>query len=145
MGRSDLSPGPVTWLDRAQTGSGAGGHRLWRPRAATCTRTHGHRADLMPGEDDREPLPLGLYEEVVDRQVDRRIGALAGRGCHADVEPLDEGDSHAVLADHIRRLAREALDGLTGDDRVGRQARLCDQLIRLLAAGRGPEERLLVH
>ena len=99
----------------------------------------------MAGEDDRGPLPPGLYEEVVDRGVDRRIGELAGRGCYADVEPLDEGDSHAVLADHIRRLAREALDGLTGDDRVGRQARLCDQLIRLLTAGGEPEERLLAH
>jgi hypothetical protein len=34
---------------------------------------------------------------------------------------------------------------LTGDDRVGLQARLCDQLIRLLTAGQGPEEKLLVH
>jgi superfamily II DNA or RNA helicase/HKD family nuclease len=99
----------------------------------------------MPGGDDRGPLPPGLYEEVVNRGVERRIGELAGRGGHADVEPLDEGDSHAVLADHIRRLAREAFDGLAGDDRVGRQARLCDQLIRLLDSSGDPEERLLAH
>ncbi len=99
----------------------------------------------MAGEDDRGPLPPGLYEEVVDRGVDRRIRELASRGCYADVEPLDEGDSHAVLADHIRQLAREALDGLTGEDRVERQARLCDDLIRLLPEGFEPERRLLVH
>src|SRR4051794_29116813 len=100
---------------------------------------------MIPGDADQGPLPPGLYERVVDRGLERRIEDLGGRGSQADAEPLDEGDSHAVLADHIRLLAHDALDGLTGDDRVGRQARLCDQLIRLLTAAGEPEERLLVN
>ena len=145
VGRSDPPSGPVTWLDRTWIASVLDGVPRGDPDGAPCTRTHRRRMVLMPGEDDRGPLPPGLYEEVVDRGVDRRIGELAGRGCYADVEPLDEGDSHAVLADHIRRLAREALDGLTGDDRVGRQARLCDRADPAPVRGAETEERLLVH
>ena len=116
-----------------------------RPRWDVVHVIRSARGGFMAGEENREPLPAGLYEAVVDRGLDHRVGELKGRGYSADFEPLDEGDSHAVLADHIRRLVREALDGLTGDERIERQASLCDQLILLLIDGQQTEESLIVH
>jgi hypothetical protein len=79
----------------------------------------------MPSDDDPRPLTPGFYEEV-DRGLERGIEGVRSRGGHAETEPVDEGDGPAVLANHLRRLTRAALEGLAGDDRLEGQARLCD-------------------
>ena len=47
-------------------------------------------------------------------------------------EELDAGDSHGVLADHLRRVVRDALAGLVGEDRLTRQVELVNQILRSL-------------
>ena len=49
-------------------------------------------------------------------------------------ENLDAGDSHTVLADHLRRVVREVLDAVTGEDRLARQVELVNRILRELEA-----------
>jgi HKD family nuclease len=52
-------------------------------------------------------------------------------------EALDPGNSFAALAEHLRRVAREALQGLTGDERVKAQVDLCNQVVGILQNAAG--------
>jgi HKD family nuclease len=92
-------------------------------------------------QDRDEPLPHGLYEQVVDRSVERLVGSLDEESYGVEVEALDVGDSHQSLADHLHRVIREVLDTMTGEERLERQLALCNQLIQVLYAA--PEERAL--
>jgi hypothetical protein len=94
----------------------------------------------MP-EDRNKPLPLGLYEQVIDRDIERSVAALFEESREAEVEELDVGDSHQSLADHLRRVIGEILDAMTGEERLDRQLTLCNQLIWVLYAA--PDERVL--
>jgi superfamily II DNA or RNA helicase/HKD family nuclease len=108
---------------------------------------------MSGNQDPAEPslLPLGLYELIVDRAVERRLGKLPEGDHEVDIEKLDARDSHASLADHLRRVVREVLDGLSTDDRLERQLTLCNLVIEALSpAGAGdglalpgPARRLL--
>ena len=87
--------------------------------------------------------PHGLYEQVVDRLLERRLAALPKSSTHVDEEKLDPGESHILLADHLRRVAREVLDGLVGEDRLTKQLGLIDQILRELESlDPGGERRL---
>src|SRR4051794_27848080 len=89
----------------------------------------------MPKPEDRDAsLPLGLYEQVVDRGIERLLGVLAGRPHEVElkVEPLDSGDSHEGLASHLRRAILETLDALAGEERTDRQLMLCNRVLSAL-------------
>jgi superfamily II DNA or RNA helicase/HKD family nuclease len=49
-------------------------------------------------------------------------------------EELDAGESHAVLAEHLRHVVCESLNGLTGDDRLARQIELVNRILREIGA-----------
>ena len=85
--------------------------------------------DLTP-----QPLQPGLYEQVVDRLLERRLANLQGSPVQVDVEEFDAGDSHAVLADHLRSVVRESLEGVTGEDRLTRQVELINRILREIEA-----------
>ncbi len=70
----------------------------------------------------------------MDRLLERELDNLRGSSVEFDVEPLDKGDSHAVLAEYLRHVIRGALDDLTGEDRLARQAELVDRILRELGA-----------
>ena len=78
------------------------------------------------------PLPPGLYEQVVDRLLERRLAVLQRLSIEVTDEELDAGDSHGVLADHLRRVVRDAFAGLVGEDRLTRQVELVNQILRAL-------------
>jgi superfamily II DNA or RNA helicase/HKD family nuclease len=60
------------------------------------------------------------------------------------VENLDTGDSHTVLADHLRQVVRHVLDAFTGDDRIGRQVELVNRILQELEAIDPDDDRQLV-
>ncbi len=80
------------------------------------------------------PLSPGLYEQVVDRLLERRQAALQRSFVECKEEELDAGDSHTVLADHLRRVVRELLDAVTGEDRLARQVELVNRILHELEA-----------
>ncbi len=90
-----------------------------------------------PEDSSSPPIPPGLYEQVVDQLLERRLGDPQGSPIAFDDEGLDDGDSHAVLADYLRHVIRDALDGVTGDDRLARQVELVDRILREVEAA-GP-------
>ncbi len=51
-----------------------------------------------------------------------------------DDEELDAGDSHAVLADHLRGVVRAALEAVIGEDRLTRQVELVNRILHELEA-----------
>ncbi len=78
------------------------------------------------------PLAPGLYEQVVDRLLERRLSALEASSIEVDDEKFDLAESHGILADHLRRVIREVLAGLIGEDRLVRQVELVNRLLREL-------------
>ena len=97
----------------------------------------------IPEDPAPSPLPPGLYEQVVDRLLNRRLAALQRSSLEVNDEELDAGDSHTVLADHLRRVVREALDGVIGEDRLARQVELVNRILRELEAGDPDGDRWL--
>ncbi len=92
----------------------------------------------IAGDSAPSPLSPGLYEQVVDQLLERRLAALRRSCIEVTDEELDAGDSHAVLADHLRRVVREALGGMIGEDRLARQVELVNRILRDLE-GADPE------
>ncbi|MDZ7748368.1 MAG: hypothetical protein U5K43_05630 [Halofilum sp. (in: g-proteobacteria)] len=72
----------------------------------------------------------GLYEQVADEGLETALKALVGR---YQAQRLDEGDSHAVLAEHIAHLLTQALRRQPAQDRLNQQVQLCNRLIRVLS------------
>jgi superfamily II DNA or RNA helicase/HKD family nuclease len=56
----------------------------------------------------------------------------------AHLEKLEGGDSHTVLADHLRGLLREVLDTLVGEDRLERQVALVNRIVDTVEAPGDP-------
>lgn len=84
-------------------------------------------------ESDPSLLPPGLYERVVDRFVERKLGELPIRAHDSEIRPLDPNESHTILGDHLRQVVRESLDAVTGKERLAHQVALCNQVIEYLA------------
>jgi superfamily II DNA or RNA helicase len=83
------------------------------------------------------PPPLGLYDLVLDRLFEEQLAGLGPDRVHFEAEALDPGDGYTALADHLRHAVRDALQGLTGADRLPEQVDLCNRLIQVLQAVSG--------
>ena len=96
-----------------------------------------------PNADDSAPSPMppGLYEQVVDRLLERKLLGLQGWPIEFDDEELDAGDSHAVLADHVRGVVRATLEAVIGEDRLTRQVELVNRILHELEAADSEGER----
>ena len=79
----------------------------------------------------------------MDRLLERRLAALQRSSIEVNDEKLDAGDSHTVLADHLRRVIREALGGVIGEDRLARQVELVNRILRELEAADSEGDRWL--
>lgn len=72
----------------------------------------------------------GLYEQLLTVELQRLISALeAGR---ADVGSPETADAHIAVADHLRRLLERALHAVPEDERLTRQAEICNALLEWL-------------
>jgi superfamily II DNA or RNA helicase len=96
-----------------------------------------------PEESAPSALPPGLYEQVVDRLLERRLAALQRSAVDFAGEKLDAGESHTVLADHLRRVIREVLAGVIGEDRLMRQVEMVNRILREVEAADSDSDRQL--
>jgi superfamily II DNA or RNA helicase len=85
----------------------------------------------------------GLYEQVIDRLLERRLAALETSIFEKTEDDLDPGESHTVLADYLRHVIREDLEAVTGDDRLARQAGIVNRILRELETSRTDGDRSL--
>jgi superfamily II DNA or RNA helicase/HKD family nuclease len=89
------------------------------------------------------PLSYGLYEQVIDRGMRRRLAQIDNQAAGIEEEKLDPGDGDAALTEHLRGMIRIALQALVGDDRIVRQAAVCNRLIEVLSEPAQAEDRRL--
>jgi superfamily II DNA or RNA helicase/HKD family nuclease len=89
----------------------------------------------------------GLYERLLTIELRRLVSTLgAGR---AEVARLDAADAHTAVADYLRRMIEGALNGVPEDERLTRQAEICNALLEWLkdeqpSASIEPEDALVV-
>jgi len=82
-------------------------------------------------------MERGLYEQIADQELEAALEALVGR---YQAQRLDEGDSHAVLAEHIAHLLTQVLRRQPAQDRLNHQVELCNRLVRVLGGSDGTVE-----
>jgi superfamily II DNA or RNA helicase/HKD family nuclease len=89
----------------------------------------------------------GLYEQLLTVELQRLLSALEpGR---ADVAFAEAADAHIAVAEHLRRLLERALHVVPEDERLTRQAEICNALLAWLRDGQGsdavePDDALVV-
>lgn len=69
----------------------------------------------MCHEQEREPLPAGLYDHVMSRALQERIDQT-GDPRLADLADLDPEDAHTVMAQFIEHLLAASLSAMRGRD-----------------------------
>jgi len=95
----------------------------------------------VPEPPDTSPsLGRGLYEQVISRLLDGRLAQINLQSHHVEIEELEEGESHDVLAEYLHQLIRRVLAGIRHEDRVSRQVDLSNRIIDLLThTASGPD------
>ena len=78
-------------------------------------------------------LPDGLYDLLVTRAVEHEIARL-GDERRADTEALEASDSNVLFARYIANVVRETLRGVPEEERTTRQAQICNEVLRAIAA-----------
>jgi superfamily II DNA or RNA helicase/HKD family nuclease len=72
----------------------------------------------------------GLYEQLLTVELQRLLSALeAGR---VDVASPEAADAHLGVAEHLRRLLERVLHAVPEDERLTRQAEICNALLEWL-------------
>lgn len=75
-------------------------------------------------------MKKGLYETVIDTALVQELAELALR---VERKPLDQADSHALLAEHLAGLIAASLRRLPSKNRLDHQRDLVNQVIGVLA------------
>ena len=78
---------------------------------------------------DKEPIP-GLYEQLVTADLKRHLNSL--KPAQVELGSPDIADSYVAIAEHLRRVFQHALRAIPEEDRLMRQADLCNSFISWL-------------
>jgi hypothetical protein len=78
---------------------------------------------------DRDPIP-GLYEQLVTEDLKRLLNTL--KPDQVSLDSPDTADGYIAIAEHLRRLIEQALHAIPEQERLKRQAELCNNLIAWL-------------
>src|ERR1041385_6165472 len=89
-------------------------------------------------------LPDGLYDLLITREVQRRLGNL-GSNRESDKPELERVDAHVMLARHVADVVREALLSVPESERPQRQADICNEIIRSIASTLGSGDDDLIE
>jgi superfamily II DNA or RNA helicase/HKD family nuclease len=89
----------------------------------------------------------GLYEQLLTVELQRLVAELAAG--QTDVGSPDAADAHVAVSEHLRRLVARALHAVPEDERLTRQAEICNALLEWLrdaqrSAAVEPGEALVV-
>ena len=72
----------------------------------------------------------GLYEQLVTQDLKRLLQSWAES--QVDLGSLDPADAHVAIAEHLRRIIQHTLRAIPEEERLTRQAELCNALISWL-------------
>src|SRR4051794_21301334 len=85
--------------------------------------------DLIQNPMSEVPIP-GLYERLVTEDLKRFLNSLESD--QVTLESPDTADAYISIAEHLRKLIEQALRSMPEDDRLTRQAELCNSVITWL-------------
>jgi HKD family nuclease len=78
-------------------------------------------------------LPVGLYEQVISREIAAEIQNAATRRLDVETRELDGGDSHGYLVQHIATYLNRALQSFPPSVRLEKQVELANRVIDMVA------------
>ena len=84
---------------------------------------------------------LGLYEQILDDAAQVAIANLDPEQFQVSRRPLDAGDSHSYLVQHLARQIGFVLRSLPVEGRLEAQVALSNKIIDLLEAGAPPASK----
>ena len=77
----------------------------------------------------------GLYEQLVTAELRRLLDRLDT--ARLDVTGADAADAHVAVAEHVRRIVERAFRSIPEEQRLTRQAELCNALLRWMGGEPG--------
>ncbi|GMQ62163.1 DEAD/DEAH box helicase [Vallitalea maricola] len=83
----------------------------------------------------------GIYEQLINKEIEDKIAHLEELNQGSQKKPLDEAEAHLILSKYIEEVVRKALIFIREDNRTDRkdkrnmvyQIELCNRLIQLLS------------
>lgn len=81
----------------------------------------------------RPPIHDGLHERVITASLDEALHALAATRALVVRDPIDSGEAHVVLAQHLHAVLVRALRALPEEERLDAQLDLANRVLDLLA------------
>lgn len=75
---------------------------------------------------------LGLYEQLINKEVLRRLDALDSKAYFIDESILDREEAAAYLSRYISNILSAALKRYSGDAKTEKQIELCNKIILLI-------------
>jgi len=99
---------------------------------------HLHYSTLVSNDPESEPLPPGLYDHLLSRALEEKVGGLADPRL-AELTEVDSEDAHAAIAQFLEHLLAPSLASFRGRDAAERQRRVVDRLIATLIEELGPD------
>lgn len=78
-------------------------------------------------------LTHGLYESLINKFIDARIGEAASNRLQIDKRALDSGDSHTYLAQYLADHIRKAFIAFPQAERLERQLELANRILNVLS------------
>ncbi|QSO49291.1 DEAD/DEAH box helicase family protein [Alicyclobacillus mengziensis] len=75
----------------------------------------------------------GLYEQIINRLIQRDLAELDEMEFYVERGPIDDAESTILLAQYMEQVLRVALDTTRGEDSLRKRVELCNQLIQMLA------------
>src|SRR5437879_4737149 len=85
---------------------------------------------------DKDPIP-GLYEQLVTQDLKRLLKSL--KTGQVTLDGPDIADAYVAMSEHLRRIIEHTLRAIPEEDRLIRQAELCNELISWLQKGSARE------
>lgn len=92
----------------------------------------------MSKDSESEPLPPGLYDHLLSRALEEKVGGLPDPRL-AELAEVDSEDAHKVIAQFLEHLLASTLASFRGRDAAERQRRVVDRLIATLIQELGPD------
>ena len=94
---------------------------------------------MAPVFNTEPPIPRGLYEQLISREIARVLNDLRTNGIVSEEEQLDPADSHEVLARYVYEVLQRVLRELPFENRIEQQVAICNHVVAVLS------ERLDLH
>ncbi|OOH71871.1 hypothetical protein [Leptospirillum ferriphilum] len=86
---------------------------------------------------EEDPLSPGLYERLVDRLLEKRLGELESAGVKVDRVSVDSAELPFLLSRYLEKRLLSALRTLSGESPDNLRIAFANRILALMAASSG--------